>query len=252
MQASSRDTWQLARGGQTYGPYTWEQIVEHARGGRIGRGDKLLDPRTGVWVKPSKVPGLFGRGGAATAPAGLSAAAMFAAGIIVILAVVLVSVLFLQPPEIVVVDGTVPAFPTTPSANPGTAVMGPEGFAFKGTYRWEEKNDPTNNWEEGPCYLWIYTNESGTWVSFHFQVDVGYLRWEDRDLPLTTETGSHYVFESDPVLTSVDQWKMVVDITDTGMSGTVTNITPQIGSFVGGSFTGVAISYEQYQAEAPS
>ena len=81
--------WHVTRGGQTFGPYTWEEVVHHTNGGRIGRGDKLFDPRSGTWAKPSKVPGLLGPGGAATIPAGLAAYAMTAAVILGLLAVLL-------------------------------------------------------------------------------------------------------------------------------------------------------------------
>lgn len=139
----------------------------------------------------------------------------------------------------------------TASSTSPTVVMAPEGLAFKGTFRWEDRDGPVNHWSEGPCYLWIYTTEWGTMGAFDFQEDVGYLRWNGRDLPLETHTGTNYVFLSSD-LTMVDHWKMVVDVTNTGVSGTITNFTPEIGSFVGGAFSGTTIPYEQYKAEAPN
>jgi len=264
-------TWHVARGGQTYGPYTWEQIVEHTRGGRISRGDKLFDPRSGVWAKPSKIPGLLGPGGAATIPWGLAAVVMTAAVIVALLAVLFAWMLTPKEPlpglgiadnpiEIsfvtlpTVPPGTTPA--TVPSGTtPPTGLTAPEGLTFKGTYRseWKERDAPGGSlWSDGPCYLWIFTTESGTVASFDFLENIGDPTWDGRDwLPLVSHTGSHYVFESSS-LTLVDKWRLVVDVTDTGMSGTVTNITPEIGTFIRGDFSGQSITYEQYQAEAPS
>lgn len=256
--------WHLSRGGQTYGPYTWEQVVEHTRAGRIGRGDKLFDPRSGVWARPSKIPGLLGPGGAATIPAGLAAVSMTAVGIVITLALLVASILYFLIPS------------DTPSAtleaNPGsrivqqgaaasstspTVVMAPEGFTFKGTYtaEWAERDAPGGTLvAAGPCYLWIFTTESGTRATFKFlkNIDIDHPSWDGRTwIPLVSHTGSHYVFQSSSS-TRVDKWKLVVDITDTGMSGTIRNIDfPDIGSFVGGSFSGQSISYEQYQAEDP-
>jgi len=89
-------------------------------------------------------------------------------------------------------------------------------------------------------------------ANFDFQRNIGDPTWDGRDwLPLVSQTGSHYVFQSSPQ-TMVDKWRLVVDVTDTGMSGTVTNITPEMGTFVRGDFSGQSIPYGQYQAEAPS
>ena len=87
-------------------------------------------------------------------------------------------------------------------------------------------------------------------ASFDFLENIGDPTWDGRDwLPLVSHTGSHYVFQSSS-LTMVDKWRLVVDVTD--MSGTVTNITPEIGTFIRGDFSDQSITYEQHQAEVSS
>jgi hypothetical protein len=133
--------------------------------------------------------------------------------------------------------------------------MGLEGLTFGGTHRSErkERDAPGGSiWSDGPCYLWIYQTEWGIVADFDFEETIGDPTCDGRDmLPLVSQTGSHYVFESSS-LTRVDKWRLVVDVTDTGMSGTIGNITPEIGTFIRGSFTGVTISYEEYRTGAPS
>ncbi len=254
MQPAQQNTWHVARGGQTYGPYTWEQIVEHTSGGRIGRRDKILDPRTGTWAKPSQVPGLLGSGGAAVIPAGLSVAAKVAVGVILGLAIVLgvVTSIRYMPTSLDEVkmwfdtgSGIVAQNDTPITA--ATAVVPPEGLAFKGTFHYQtaERDAPGGalQWDD-PCYLWIYMYDDGTCASFDFGTVDGW------PVYLLTQAGSHYVFESSKD-SMVERVRVVVDITDTSMSGTVTNITPEISSFMDGTFTGQAITYEQYKAERP-
>lgn len=248
MQPTTHDAWHVTRGGQTYGPYTWAQIAEHARGGRIGRGDKIYDPRNTAWIKPSKVPGLFGPGGVAAAPVGLSAAIKLAVGIVVALAVVLgmVTSLYLwndgmDSQHITdALDGIVAdVAQDTSSVTAATAVVPPEGLAFKGTFSWQSENGDKYN---DPCYLWIYAYDGSTCADFDFGTVDGW------PLYLKSQSGSQYVFEMSDRST-VGRVKMTVGITDTSASGKITNIDWHADSFSLGTFTGTAIPYEQYKAE---
>ncbi|MDA3935711.1 MAG: DUF4339 domain-containing protein [Actinomycetota bacterium] len=251
MQPVQQNTWHVARGGQTYGPYTWEQIVEHTRGGRIGRGDKILDPRTGTWAKPSQVPGLLGPGGAAATSVGLAAVAKFAVGIILGLAIVLGAVatiwympLSLQQAKNMFDEGSeIVRQNDTPVTSATGGVVPPEGLAFKGMFRYQtaEKDAPDGVlWWDDPCCLWIYMYDGAMCASFDFGFNDGW------PVYLVTQDGSHYVFQSSD-RSRVEEVKIVVDITETNMSGTVTNIT-DISAFIDGTFTGTAITYEQYKA----
>lgn len=251
MQPVQQNTWHVQRGSQTYGPYTWEQIVEHTSGGRIGRRDKILDPRTGTWAKASQVPGLLGPGGAAVIPAGLAVAAKVAVGVLLGLAIVLgvLTSIKYMPTSLGAVkmwfdEGSSIVAQNDTSVTAATAVVPPEGLAFKGMFHYQtaEKDAPDGvlRWDE-PCYLWIYMYDDGTCASFDFGTNDGW------PVYLVTQDGSHYVFESSD-RSLVERVRVVVDITETSMSGTVTNIT-DISSFIDGTFTGTTITYEQYRAE---
>ena len=246
MQPTTQNAWHVTRGGQTYGPYTWEQIAEHARGGRIGRGDKIFDPRNGVWTKPTQVPGLFGPGGVATVPVGISAAAKVAVGIVLGLVFILsAAFLFMwrTDPAWWMKAGQHIAHNDTPITSIKAEVP-PEGLTYKGTFHWQSTEGPDvpHLWHDDPCYLWIYTVDDGTAANFDFGTVDGY------PVYLVSHTGSNYVFESSN-RSRVEHVRIIANVTDTSMSGSVTNITPDTSSFVDGTFTGTAIPYEQYQAE---
>jgi len=252
MQPTTPGTWHVARGGQTYGPYTWEQIVEHTSGGRIGRYDKILDPRTGAWVKPSQVPGLLGSGGAAVIPAGLSTVAKIAVGILLSLAtvtaLVALSIQYAQTTNEdwslnnwvdTWVSGTVQDDTPVTSATGG--VVPPEGLAFQGMYHYQNSEGD----RDVPCRLWIYMYDGATCASFDYDI-------HDWPVYLVSQDGSHYVFESS-TRSFVERWRIEVDITETSMSGTITSIENTreeriVGPVTSGTFTGTAITYEQYQA----
>ena len=244
----AQNAWHVARGGQTYGPYTWEQIAEHARGGRIGRRDKILDPRSGVWTKPTQVPGLFGPGGVATVPVGISVAAKVAVGIILGLALVLgaVTSIVYMPTSLGRVEGifnegaAIVQANSTPVASQ-SAQMPPEGFTYKGTFQWESKEGQRY---DDPCYLWVYTTDDGTAADFDFGTVDGW------PLFLVSQSGSRYVFEMSN-RSLVGRVKMSASLTDTEASGRITNIDWHADTFSHGTFTGTAIPYEQYMAERP-
>ncbi len=257
MQPPTKDAWYVARGGKTFGPYTWEQIAEHASGRRIGRRDKIYDPRSGAWLDSAKVPGLFGPGGVATAPVGLTMAAKVAAGILMGLAIVLATVMSISAwagglsldylSEIM--QESVRFAQEDPQVTTPKATLPPEGLTFKGTFKWESEEGPglQNLWHEDTCYLWIHTvvGENGTdevtMCSFDFGTVDGYPTY------LVSQSGSHYVFESSE-RSLVERVRIVVDVTDTGATGTITKIN-DVASFIGGTFTTKKIPYEQYKTE---
>ncbi len=54
-----RERWYMAREGERYGPYTWEDVTEFARTGNIGENDLLWSQSTGDWLPAQRIPGLF-------------------------------------------------------------------------------------------------------------------------------------------------------------------------------------------------
>ena len=247
MYPSPQDGWQITRGGKTYGPYSWDQLVEHAAGGRITKRDKILDPRTGAWTKPTEISGLFGPGGAAVAPAGMTAAAKIAVGVVIGLALILGAGAYvvLIPPEHWVSAGQIISHDTRPAPDVSTGQgIPPEGLAYKGTFRWQslEGEGIPNLWHDDECWLWIYTYEDGTAASFNY----GEHAIDGWPVFLKAQSGTHYTFESGR--SYVESVRIRVTADDAGMSGTVVTID-HIGSFVDGSFSGAPITYEQYRAE---
>jgi len=252
MQPIQQNAWQVQRGGKTYGPYTWEQIVEHSRGGRIGRRDKILDPRTGAWTKPAQVSGLFGPGGAAATSLGLTAVAKVAVGVLLGLAIVLgaVTSIVYMPMSFPQLAGlfdegaAIVQQNDVPVTSAAGGVLPPEGLAFQGKFRYqtvETQSAAGVLWWDDPCCLWIYMYEDAVCASFDFGLNDGW------PVYLVSQEGQHYVFESSE-RSLVERVRVVVDITETSMSGTVTNING-VSSFMDGTFTGAAITYEEYRAE---
>jgi hypothetical protein len=41
MQQVAQNGWYVSRKGQTFGPYSWDQIAQHASVGRIGKADMI-------------------------------------------------------------------------------------------------------------------------------------------------------------------------------------------------------------------
>lgn len=171
---------------------------------------------------------------------------MTAVIIIVMLVLMFVSLVWLRPWWFKMKDGSVvipdplTVFPETTSQS---AEMPSEGLTFKGTFNWEEK-DGIRDEDKSTCYLWIHTIDDGTMAKFSF----GEYLVDGWPVFLVTHTGEQYVFESSDN-SLVERVRIIVDVTDTGMSGTIENITPEISNFVRGSFTGESISYELYSVE---
>lgn len=55
----SEDAWYWQVAGQEMGPFTFEKVVELARGGRLARNDKLRRGRDGEWTAAGTFEGLF-------------------------------------------------------------------------------------------------------------------------------------------------------------------------------------------------
>ncbi len=53
------DQWYLSRDGQSFGPYTWNEIVSFSQSGNLQPQDQLWNPATDQWTQADQVPGLF-------------------------------------------------------------------------------------------------------------------------------------------------------------------------------------------------
>lgn len=167
-----------------------------------------------------------------------------AAIILVFLILLLSSYLWLSP-QFEIKNGMVeiPDYLTDTTPNTSTEKTDTEQLTFKSTFKWEEK-DGARPEDNSICYLWIYTTQEGTMAKFSY----GDYLIDGWPVFLVSPPGRSYVFESSEN-SFVERVRISVDVTDTGMTGTVTNITPEISNFVSGTFTGEAISFEQYTAE---
>jgi hypothetical protein len=250
MQPPPTSGWYVTRKGQQYGPYSWDEIAHHAQAGRIGHRDKILDPRTGAWAKPKQVPGLFGAGGAATVPAGISTATLVAVGIVIGLAACLGALMAYQlvrPDSLV--NAWVQSITSPQRQQPATSAsddeIPPEGLAYKGTFNYEslEGQGTPNLQHTEECWLWIYTDENGTFASFNY----GEYAVDGWPVELAAKSGSQYTFRSSD-RSLVEEVEIVVNASETQAAGTVRNTT-DISSFVKGSFTCSPIPYDQYRAE---
>lgn len=53
------DGWYVSRGGEVFGPYTWDRVLEHAHAGLITPDDLVMRPGSDAWVRANEVPALF-------------------------------------------------------------------------------------------------------------------------------------------------------------------------------------------------
>jgi hypothetical protein len=53
------DQWYLSRDGQNYGPYSWSDLVEFSKTGKLNPQDLLWNQASNDWVKAKDIPGLF-------------------------------------------------------------------------------------------------------------------------------------------------------------------------------------------------
>lgn len=173
---------------------------------------------------------------------------MTAVTIVVMLVLIFASIMFLAP-NFEIKDGKVliPSYlkitpPTTTSDDTIEETTSDE-LTFKGTFDWEEK-DGAREEDKGTCYLRIYTFQDEMIAKFSY----GKYLIDGWPTFLVSQTGNHYIFESSHN-SFVERVRIVVNVTDIGMSGTVENITPEISNFVRGSFKGDSISFEQYAEE---
>ena len=170
-----------------------------------------------------------------------------AAIIIVVLVLMFTSALFLSS-IFEIKDGEVmipSSLTTTTTTNTTTTSeeTTPDELTFKGTFNWEEK-DGARAEDKSTCYLRINTIEGVDMAKFSF----GEYLNDGWPVYLVSHTGNRYIFESSE-RSLVERVRIIVDVTETKMSGTVENITPDISNFVRGSFKGEPISFEMYAAE---
>lgn len=108
--SSMIEGWYWSRDGQRLGPYSWEQLGQFAREGRIQPADLIWHAGWGSWSAASQVPGLFGdirpvpsrsSVGPTTKLARLTLPRLLVGAIIIasLILVVLVALVMMRPPE---------------------------------------------------------------------------------------------------------------------------------------------------------
>jgi hypothetical protein len=109
-KSNMMEGWYWSRGGQQLGPYSWEQLCQFAREGRIQPADQIWHVGWDNWSAASQVPGLFGivrtapdRSSAkrTTKHARLTLPHLLAGAIISasLILIILVALVVLRPPE---------------------------------------------------------------------------------------------------------------------------------------------------------
>ena len=110
-KSSMMEGWYWSRDGQRLGPYSWEQLCQFAREGRIQPVDLIWHAGWGNWSAASQVPGLLGdirsepprsSVGPTTKLARLTLPRLLVGAIVIasLILVVLVALVMLRPPEI--------------------------------------------------------------------------------------------------------------------------------------------------------
>ncbi len=247
--------WFVRRGSRSYGPYSWDQIVEHARAGRIGTRDSLFDPATGAWSRAPKVASLFGPGGAATGTLVGLTAAKIAVAIVLILATVIgigLALVFVNDssttPQEYLEESLWSISEAVDDEADSTRVVAlpPEGVCYKGTFdsTWLESASQTYN-RSDTCYLWVYATEDGTYANFSFG-DSFVDGWPGamQDGPVHDIWGE-YTFSNPDSLVEVVRIEVGLD-EDSMTEGSITN-TNDVGNFKSGTFSGGRVSYEEYR-----
>ena len=170
-----------------------------------------------------------------------------AAIIILVLVLMFTSALFLssifeiKDGEVIIPEYLTKTTTTTTTTTPTETTS--DELTFKGTFSWEEK-DGARPEDNSTCYLRIHTTEGVTMAKFSY----GEYLIDGWPVYLVSKTGGRYTFESSND-SSVERVRIVVSVTETKISGTVENITPDISNFVRGSFKGEPISFEMYADE---
>jgi hypothetical protein len=118
-----------------------------------------------------------------------------------------------------------------------------EELTYKGTFTWEELDSSQTEYTS-TFYLRIQTFEGERMAKFSF----GEYLVDGWPVYLVSNTDNRYIFESSS-RSFVEEVRITFDITDTDIKGTVKNITPDISTFVQGSFEGEEIPFEEYKAE---
>jgi len=118
----------------------------------------------------------------------------------------------------------------------------PDELIFECNFEWENKENYGEN--KSLCYFKsIQTADEGTAAKFSF----GEYLNDGWPVYLTQQTEGHYIFDSSE-RSFVERVRIIIDVTDTWIVGTIENTTPDTGYFVRGSFTGKPITIEQYRA----
>jgi hypothetical protein len=118
-----------------------------------------------------------------------------------------------------------------------------EELTFKGTFTWEELDSSIPEYTS-TFYLRIHTLEGVRMAKFSY----GEYLVDGWPVFLVSHSGNSYVFESSK-RSFVEEVRISFDISNTKIKGTVKNITPDISTFVQGSFEGEAIPFEEYKVE---
>lgn len=56
--SEASNSWHVARGGQTYGPYAWEQLTQMAAAGNLAATDMIWNEGMSGWTQAASIPGL--------------------------------------------------------------------------------------------------------------------------------------------------------------------------------------------------
>ena len=168
-----------------------------------------------------------------------------AAKIIATLSILLASIIYLMPLlNIDLGKIQIPTFDTPIRKETLKIETNDQDQTFKCNFNWTEQDGSRTDKEQSICYLRIQQTEEGTQAMFNY----GEYLVDGWPIFPVSNTNNTYILESSK-RSLVERVRIVVDIKDDKISGTVTNITPDISTFVEGSFSGESIPFEEYKAK---